>query len=171
MSFVGGRDTGGQVAPSLADLGRRHILEQEGLNCWGVWDYSDWATLTGQIRKTYDYAKQRYTAYPRFVVQRSAFGEFLAAYLPAVFRVCGSGTSRRGVGRRSAAGARLRASDQQRQGERPDRPGRRGGVEGWRATVPGALDDGRFLQGQDISAYMAPGGDPHAAPLVAAVPR
>ncbi|MQA97222.1 MAG: aldehyde dehydrogenase family protein [Streptosporangiales bacterium] len=84
VSFVGGRDAGAQIATSLADLGRRHILEQEGLNCWGVWEYGDWALLSEQIRKTFDYAKQRCTAYPRFVVQRSLFDAFLAAYLPAV---------------------------------------------------------------------------------------
>ncbi|KIH98369.1 dehydrogenase [Streptomonospora alba] len=84
VSFVGGRDTGGQVATDLADLGKPHILEQEGLNCWGVWEYSDWETFAGQVRKTFDYAKQRCTAYPRFVVQRSLFDRFLGAYLPAV---------------------------------------------------------------------------------------
>ncbi|MDA0568048.1 aldehyde dehydrogenase family protein [Streptomonospora sp. S1-112] len=87
VSFVGGRDTGGQVATALADLGKRHILEQEGLNCWGVWEYSDWATFTGQVRKTFDYAKQRCTAYPRFIVQRELFDRFLGAYLPAVSAV------------------------------------------------------------------------------------
>ncbi|MFD6950936.1 dehydrogenase [Nocardiopsis sp. TSRI0078] len=87
VSFVGGRDTGGRVAADLADLGRPHILEQEGLNCWGVWEFDDWDTLTGQIRKTFDYAKQRCTAYPRFVVQRSRFDAFLQAYLAAVSTV------------------------------------------------------------------------------------
>ncbi|MFC3994383.1 aldehyde dehydrogenase family protein [Nocardiopsis sediminis] len=87
VSFVGGRDTGGQVATALADLGKRHILEQEGLNCWGVWEFSDWDTFSGQVRKTFDYAKQRCTAYPRFIVQRSLFDRFLAAYLPAVAAV------------------------------------------------------------------------------------
>ncbi|WDZ90174.1 aldehyde dehydrogenase family protein [Nocardiopsis sp. HUAS JQ3] len=84
VSFVGGRDTGGRVAADLADLGRPHVLEQEGLNCWGVWEFGDWETLSGQIRKTFDYAKQRCTAYPRFVVQRSRFDAFLDAYLTAV---------------------------------------------------------------------------------------
>ena len=87
MSFVGGRDTGGQVATALADLGKPHILEQEGLNCWGVWEFSDWQTFSTQVRKTFDYAKQRCTAYPRFIVQRSLFDRFLGAYLPAVSSV------------------------------------------------------------------------------------
>ena len=60
------------------------MLEQEGLNCWGVWDFSDWDTLSRQIRSTFDYAKQRCTAYPRFVVQRDLVDSFLATYLPVV---------------------------------------------------------------------------------------
>ncbi|KOX16013.1 aldehyde dehydrogenase family protein [Nocardiopsis sp. NRRL B-16309] len=84
VSFVGGRDAGGRVAADLADLDRPHVLEQEGLNCWGVWEFDDWDTLSAQIRKTFDYAKQRCTAYPRFVVQRSRFDAFLQAYLAAV---------------------------------------------------------------------------------------
>ncbi|MER6072723.1 aldehyde dehydrogenase family protein [Streptomyces sp. NPDC001817] len=31
VSFVGGRDTGADVATAVAGLGKRHILEQEGL--------------------------------------------------------------------------------------------------------------------------------------------
>ncbi|MFI7382142.1 aldehyde dehydrogenase family protein [Streptomyces sp. NPDC049813] len=84
VSFVGGRDTGARVATDVADLGKRHILEQEGLNTWGIWDFTDWPRLTAAIPKLFDYGKQRCTAYPRFVVQRDAFDAFLAAYLPAV---------------------------------------------------------------------------------------
>ncbi|MGC4916986.1 aldehyde dehydrogenase family protein [Streptomyces albogriseolus] len=84
VSFVGGRDTGAAVATAVADLGKRHILEQEGLNTWGVWNFSDWETLGATIPKLFDYGKQRCTAYPRFVVQRGLFDAFLAAYLPAV---------------------------------------------------------------------------------------
>ncbi|MEU7468612.1 aldehyde dehydrogenase family protein [Streptomyces sp. NPDC044984] len=84
VSFVGGRDTGAAVATAVADLGKRHILEQEGLNTWGIWNHSDWDTLSAVIPKLFDYGKQRCTAYPRFVVQRRLFDDFLAAYLPAV---------------------------------------------------------------------------------------
>lgn len=84
VSFVGGRDTGAAVATAVADLGKRHVLEQEGLNTWGIWHYTDWDTLAAVIPKLFDYGKQRCTAYPRFVVQRELFDEFLAAYLPAV---------------------------------------------------------------------------------------
>ncbi|MFJ4124793.1 aldehyde dehydrogenase family protein [[Kitasatospora] papulosa] len=84
VSFVGGRDTGARIATAVADLGKRHILEQEGLNTWGIWNYSDWQALTAVVPKLFDYGKQRCTAYPRFVVQRTLFADFLAAYLPAV---------------------------------------------------------------------------------------
>ncbi|MFE6889556.1 aldehyde dehydrogenase family protein [Streptomyces sp. NPDC057694] len=84
VSFVGGRDTGAAVATAVADLGKRHILEQEGLNTWGIWNHTDWDGLKAAIPKLFDYGKQRCTAYPRFVVQRDAFDAFLAAYLPAV---------------------------------------------------------------------------------------
>ena len=40
VSFVGGRDTGAAVATAVADLGKRHILEQEGLNTWGIWNHT-----------------------------------------------------------------------------------------------------------------------------------
>ena len=82
--FVGGRDVGSQVAAELVDSNKRHVLEQEGLNCWGVWEFSDWDLLATNVRKSFEYGKQRCTAYPRYVVQRSLFDEFLTAYLPAV---------------------------------------------------------------------------------------
>jgi acyl-CoA reductase-like NAD-dependent aldehyde dehydrogenase len=84
LAFVGGRANGGAVAASLADTGRRHMLEQEGLNCWGIWDFSQWALLARHLRKGFEYAKQRCTAYPRYVVQRRLFPAFLDMYLPIV---------------------------------------------------------------------------------------
>jgi acyl-CoA reductase-like NAD-dependent aldehyde dehydrogenase len=71
LAFVGGRSNGRAAATSLADRGRRHFLEQEGLNAWGVWDFTQWPLLAQHIRKGFEYAKQRCTAYPRFVVRRS----------------------------------------------------------------------------------------------------
>ncbi len=84
LAFVGGRTNGRKAAVSLADTGRRHMLEQEGLNAWGVWEFSDWELLQGHIKKGFEYGKQRCTAYPRFVVQRRLFDQFLAAYLPVI---------------------------------------------------------------------------------------
>ncbi|MFD0204540.1 MULTISPECIES: aldehyde dehydrogenase family protein [Saccharothrix] len=82
LSFVGGRGVGGEIVTGL-DATKRHVLEQEGLNCWGVWEFGDWESLRPQLRKSFDYAKQRCTAYPRYVVQRSLFDSFLSAELLA----------------------------------------------------------------------------------------
>ncbi len=84
IAFVGGRATGRRAAISMADPRLRHIYEQEGLNALGIWDYSDWDTLTAQITKSFEYAKQRCTAYPRFVVQRRLFPDFYEAYRRAM---------------------------------------------------------------------------------------
>ena len=84
LAFVGGRANGRLAATSLADTGRRHMLEQEGLNTWGIWDFSQWEVLAAHLRKGFEYGKQRCTAYPRYVVQRKLFDQFLATYLPVV---------------------------------------------------------------------------------------
>ncbi len=156
VSFVGGRSAGGRVAAELAATRKRHILEQEGLNCWGVWEFSDWPLLATHARKAFDYAKQRCTAYPRYVVQRGLFDAFLGAYLPAVREV--------------TFGHPLAVAH-------PDDPLPQldfgplindakakelaGDVEQAIATggVPlhrGSLADGRFLTGQDTGAYLPP---------------
>ena len=84
LAFVGGRDTGGQIASELVRVERRHMLEQEGLNAWGIWNFSDWKELATNIKKGFEYGKQRCTAYPRYVVQRSLFDQFLEMYMPVM---------------------------------------------------------------------------------------
>jgi acyl-CoA reductase-like NAD-dependent aldehyde dehydrogenase len=84
LAFVGGRANGRLAAATLADTGRRHMLEQEGLNAWGIWDFTQWDLLAANLRKGFEYGKQRCTAYPRYVVQRKLFDQFLAAYLPVI---------------------------------------------------------------------------------------
>jgi len=84
LAFVGGRANGRKAATTLADTGKRHFLEQEGLNAWGIWDFSHWDELSAHLKKGFEYAKQRCTAYPRYVVQRELFPEFLEMYLPVV---------------------------------------------------------------------------------------
>ncbi len=84
LAFVGGKDTGGQIASELVRTDRRHMLEQEGLNAWGIWNFSDWSTLAVHLKKGFEYAKQRCTAYPRYVVQRSLFAQFLETYIPVL---------------------------------------------------------------------------------------
>jgi acyl-CoA reductase-like NAD-dependent aldehyde dehydrogenase len=60
------------------------MLEMEGVNAYGIWDFSDWPLLAAQIKKGFEYGKQRCTAYARFIVQRSLFPKFLSMYLPVV---------------------------------------------------------------------------------------
>jgi acyl-CoA reductase-like NAD-dependent aldehyde dehydrogenase len=62
LAFVGGRSNGRVAATSLADRRRRHFLEQEGLNAWGIWDFTEWELLAQHLRKGFEYAKQRCTA-------------------------------------------------------------------------------------------------------------
>ncbi|WP_394429028.1 aldehyde dehydrogenase family protein [Streptomyces sp. SGAir0957] len=173
VSFVGGRDTGARVATDVADLGKRHILEQEGLNTWGIWNFTDWPKLTATIPKLFDYGKQRCTAYPRFVVQRDAFDAFLAAYLPAVRTLR--------VGHPLAVadpgdpypdldfGPLIHAAKAKELTDQVAEAVDRGAVPVYRA----APDPGRFLPGQDTSAYVHPVtllGPPPSSPLHHAEP-
>ncbi len=84
LAFVGGKTNGGVIASTLYDENKRYILEMEGVNTYGVWQFSDWANLGQQIKKGFDYAKQRCTAYVRYVVQRELFPQFLEMYLPVL---------------------------------------------------------------------------------------
>lgn len=173
VSFVGGRDTGAAVATDVADLGKRHILEQEGLNTWGIWNFTDWDKLTAAIPKLFDYGKQRCTAYPRFVVQREAFDAFLAAYLPAVRTLR--------VGHPLAVehpedpypaldfGPLINAAKAKELHDQVAEAIDRGAVPLHRSTADPAL----FLPGQDTSAYVHPVtllGPPPSSPLHHAEP-
>ncbi len=84
LAFVGGKTNGGVIASALYDDKKRYMLEMEGVNAYGVWNFSDWALLAEQIRKGFDYGKQRCTGYVRYVVQRDLFPQFLEMYLPVL---------------------------------------------------------------------------------------
>jgi len=84
LSFVGGRSNGRDIASSLVDTDKRYMIEMEGVNAYGVWEFSQWADLAKQLKKGFDYGKQRCTAYPRFIVQRSLLPAFLDMYLGVV---------------------------------------------------------------------------------------
>jgi acyl-CoA reductase-like NAD-dependent aldehyde dehydrogenase len=156
VSFVGGRDVGGQLAAGLIDSRKRHILEQEGLNCWGVWNFSQWPLLAGQIQKSFEYGKQRCTAYPRYVVQRSLFDEFLAAYLPAVREVrFGHPLAVEAPGDplpELEFGPLINHAKAKELHDVVEEAIARGGVPLHR----GSLADGRFLPGQNTDAYLPP---------------
>ncbi|MCW2878265.1 MAG: aldehyde dehydrogenase [Sphaerisporangium sp.] len=173
VSFVGGRGSGSQVATSLAGLDRRHVLEQEGLNCWGVWEYGNWELLSAQLRKTFDYGKQRCTAYPRFVVQRSLFHEFLDTYLSAVRSVrFGHPLAVQDPGDPLPEldfGPLINGTKAKELADQVGEAIARGGVP----LYQGSLADGRFLPGQDTSAYLAPVAlltPPGSSPLFHAEP-
>jgi acyl-CoA reductase-like NAD-dependent aldehyde dehydrogenase len=84
IAFVGGKTGGRDVVAKMASAERRHMVEMEGVNAYGVWNFSDWPALAAQLRQGYDYGKQRCTAYARFVVQRRLLPAFLDMYLPVV---------------------------------------------------------------------------------------
>ncbi|MEV7630046.1 aldehyde dehydrogenase family protein [Actinoplanes sp. NPDC089786] len=173
VSFVGGRDVGGQVAARLLSTDKPHVLEQEGLNCWGVWEFSQWELLSGLVRKSFEYGKQRCTAYPRYVVQRRLFDAFLAAYLPAVREV------RFGHPLAVAAagdplpdleyGPLISHAKAKELNDIVEVAIARGGVPLHR----GSLSDGRFLPGQPTDAYLPPVAmlaPPRSSPLHHAEP-
>ena len=156
LAFVGGRNNGRAAASSLTSLAKRHILEQEGLNSWGIWNYSNWSELAAHLTKGFEYGKQRCTAYPRYVVQRDLFPEFLEMYLEVVKNLR--------FGHPLAVkdpsddypdlhfSSVISAKKARELNEAFDESVNRGGVPLYR----GKLSSGSFLDGQDTSAYIAP---------------
>lgn len=156
LAFVGGRTNGGKIAAMLVDTGKRHMLEQEGLNAWGIWRFSDWDTLATHIRKGFEYGKQRCTAYPRFVVQRELMDDFLDTYLSTVRSVrFGHPLAVDDEGEEFPAldyGPLISADKAIELDGRVREALRHGAIPLYR----GGLDAGRFLPDQDVSAYHAP---------------
>ncbi len=156
LAFVGGRSNGGRVAAQLVDTGKRHFLEQEGLNAWGIWNFSDWDGLSAHLRKGYEYAKQRCTAYPRYVIQRDLVDKFLAMYLPMVASLrCGHPLAVAADGDPLPDldfGPLISATKVAELKDKVDEALRWGAVPIYR----GSLDPARFIEGQDTAAYQAP---------------
>ncbi len=156
LAFVGGRSNGRAVATSLADMRRRHFLEQEGLNSWGVWEFTEWELLAQHLRKGFEYAKQRCTAYPRYVVQRRLLPAFLDMYVPVVKSLR--------FGHPLAVetatdplpdldfGPLISSRKASELEEQFNEAMRGRGLPVYR----GSLGSGRFLDGQDISSFSAP---------------
>lgn len=156
FSFVGGRTTGRNIAAQLYDQNKRYMFEMEGVNTYGIWEFSDWDLLASHIKKGYDYGKQRCTAYVRFVVQRSLFPKFLETYLKAMEGVkVGNPTLVDNpedelpvldfgplVNRKQVEELKSLYYNAQRLGAVP--------------VYEGKLEEDRFLPEQDMSAYMAP---------------
>jgi acyl-CoA reductase-like NAD-dependent aldehyde dehydrogenase len=156
LAFVGGRSNGRAAATNLADTGRRHMLEQEGLNTWGVWDFAQWDLLAQQLRKGFEYAKQRCTAYPRYVVQRRLLPAFLEMYLPVV-RSVRFGHPLAVEDEDDALpdldfGPVISSKKANELVEQVDEALRGRALP----IIRRSLAEGRFLDGQDTSAYVAP---------------
>ena len=132
------------------------MLEQEGLNTWGIWNFSDWDALAAHLKKGYEYGKQRCTAYPRFVIQRDLVDSFLAMYLPMV--------SSLKVGHPLAVAAdgdplpELDFGPVISAAKAAELKGKVDEALRWGATplYRGKLDPARFIDGQDTCAYVAP---------------
>jgi acyl-CoA reductase-like NAD-dependent aldehyde dehydrogenase len=156
LAFVGGRANGRKAAVSLVDTGRRHMLEQEGLNAWGIWDFSQWDLLAQHLRKGFEYAKQRCTAYPRYVVQRRLFPAFLEMYLPVVSAIrFGHPLAVESIDDPYPEldyGPVIHASKASDLVLQFDAAVRGHGIPLHR----GSVSDGAFVDGQDTSAYVAP---------------
>ncbi|MBG8554134.1 aldehyde dehydrogenase family protein [Hymenobacter guriensis] len=156
LSFVGGRYNGRNIADALAQHQKRYMLEMEGVNTYGIWDYSDWNALGDQLKKGYDYGKQRCTAYVRFVVQRSLFPRFLETYWEAIRSLkVGNPTLVDGPDDKLpdlAFGPVIN----HHQAEDLDRLYADALKTGATPIFEGQLDDSLFLPGQDRSAYRAP---------------
>ncbi|GAB1645741.1 aldehyde dehydrogenase family protein [Krasilnikovia sp. MM14-A1259] len=156
VSAVGGRGDGGAIAAALLDTGKRHAIEQESLNAWGIWEFSQWDLLADHLRAGLEYGKQRGTAYRRFVVQRKLVDRFLAAYLPVLeaarfghpLAVAADGDPLPDLDYGPLISATA-AAELRRQ---VDEAINGGAVPLYR----GSRDTGRYLAGQDTSAYVAP---------------
>lgn len=159
VAFVGGRSNGGKVAAALLDTDKRHMIEQEGLNAWGIWEFSQWDGLAKHLKKGFEYGKQRCTAYPRFVVQRDLVDQFLDMYLPVVRSVR--------FGHPLAVDGTWTGGDPLPEldfgplisGAKADELRRKVNEAVQDGAVPlyrGRLDGAPFLPGQDTSAYVAP---------------
>ena len=156
LAFVGGRSNGRAAATTLSDKSRRHFLEQEGLNAWGIWDFTEWGLLAQHVRKGFEYAKQRCTAYPRYVVQRRLLPAFLETYLPVIADI------RFGHPLAVTApddplpdldfGPVIHAKKAAELSDQFDEALIGRGLPLYR----GSVGEGRFVDGQDTSAYVAP---------------
>ncbi|QDA62398.1 aldehyde dehydrogenase family protein [Hymenobacter jejuensis] len=156
LSFVGGRYNGRNIADALGSVHKRYMLEMEGVNTYGIWDYSDWATLADQLKKGYDYGKQRCTAYVRFVVQRQQFPKFLETYWNVMHSLrVGNPTLVDNADDKLpdlAFGPVINAN----QAKDLDRLYVNALQTGATPLLEGQLDDSLFLPDQDRSAYFAP---------------
>ncbi len=155
LSFVGGKTSGGTIAAYLHDESRRYMLEMEGVNAYGIWEFSDWTTLAKQLKKGFEYGKQRCTAYVRFVIQRKLFSRFLETYLEVLKSLR--------FGHPALVGSSEELPDydfgpliNSKKAEELRVHIGEALAKGAVSLYEGSLDESRFLPEQDTSAYFAP---------------
>ena len=157
FSFVGGKSTGRDIARRLVDKNKPYMLEMEGVNALGVWNFSDWGKLAGQLKKGFEYGKQRCTAYVRFVVQRDLLPKFLETHMGVLkglrignplVSVDGGKTLRSDLD----FGPLINEKKVEELHSHIAEATHGGGLEVYR----GELDDSLFVPGQDRSGYLAP---------------
>ena len=156
LSFVGGRYNGRNIADALAQNQKRYLLEMEGVNTYGIWNYSQWDTLAEQLRKGYDYGKQRCTAYVRFVVERRLFPRFLETYTEAIRGLKIGNPTLVDHSDNPLPSFAFGPVISRTQAEDLDRLYADALKTGATPIYDGKLDDSLFLPGQDRSAYRAP---------------
>jgi len=156
LSFVGGRYNGRNIADALASVHKRYMLEMEGVNTYGIWNFSDWNGLGEQLKKGYDYGKQRCTAYVRFVVERRLFPQFLETYWNAIRSLKIGNPTLVDNPNDKLPDIAFGPVINNRQAEDLDRLYADALRTGATPVYEGKLDDSLFLPGQDRSAYRAP---------------
>ena len=156
LSFVGGRYSGRTIADGLAQGQKRYMFEMEGVNAYGIWDYSQWDSLAQQLQKGFEYGKQRCTAYVRWVVERRLFPQFLETYTETARSLrIGNPTLVDNPNDQLpelAFGPLINAA----QGQALDELYADALKTGATPIYDGSLHDELFLPGQDRSAYRAP---------------
>ena len=156
LSFVGGRYNGRSIADVLGTHNKRYMLEMEGVNTYGVWNFSDWNGLADQLKKGYDYGKQRCTAYVRFVVERRLFPQFVETYWDTIKGLKVGNPTLVDAADDKLPDLAFGPVINKGQAEDLDRLYQDALKTGATPIYEGQLDDSLFLPGQDRSAYRAP---------------
>lgn len=156
LNYVGGKSHARGISQGLLENSTRHMLEMEGVNPYGIWDFSNWKDLGGQIKKGYEYGKQRCTAYVRWVVQRDLFPQFLETYLNTVRSLKIGHPLLVEEGATEAPDVDFGPLINNRKVEELMGHYNDAASKGAITVYKGKLDETMFLPEQDMSAYMAP---------------
>jgi acyl-CoA reductase-like NAD-dependent aldehyde dehydrogenase len=156
LSFVGGRYNGRNIADALDAKNKRFMLEMEGVNTYGIFNFTRWSMLAEHLKKGFDYGKQRCTAYVRFVVERKLFPQFLETYSQALRNLkVGNPTLVEKAGD-ALPDLAFGPVINRRQAVELDELYQNALQHGATPLIEGRLDESLFLPGQDVSAYRAP---------------